>query len=260
MPDPEQPSDGASGNIPPPRAFDTFRGPPPDLQGRRVGLVVVDLQVGSTHPDYGWLKFHRERGRAAEVAGYVERLETLVFPNVQQLLEGFRRSEHRVIYLTVVSEMADHSDRSPAYQRNAARFKAEGLPIPYAVAHTYEATVREEVAPQAGEPVINKVTASGFNSSNLSALVRNGKLDVLVFVGVATNFCVESTLRDAADLGYDCILVEDACAAVDDYSHQTGIASMRPFAQVTSTAAMLSALEATAKAEAVAVPVRAESR
>jgi len=260
MPDHEQPSDGANSGIAPALAFDNFRGPPPDLHGQRVGLVVVDLQVGSTHPDYGWLKFHRERGRSAEVAGYVERLETLVFPNVQQLLEGFRRSEHRVIYLTVVSEMADHSDRSPAYQRNAARFKAEGLPIPYAVAHTYGATVREEIAPQEGEPVINKVTASGFNSSNFPALVRNGKLDVLVFVGVATNFCVESTLRDAADLGYDCILVEDACAAVDDFSHQTGIASMRPFAQITSTASMLAALEAAATAEAIAVPVRAESR
>ncbi len=240
--------------IPPVRPFDGFRGPPPELAGRRVALIVVDLQYGSTHPDYGWLRFHRERGRASEVEGYVRRLETLVFPNVRVLLDGFRRTGAAVVYLTVVSEMPDHSDRTPAYQRNAKRWIAEGLPIPYAVAHTFEAQVREEIAPQPGEPVINKVTASGFNSSNLAALVRNGGFDVLAFVGVATNFCVESTLRDAADLGYDCILVEDACAAVDDASHLTGLASMQPFAQITTTASLLAALDAAAGAEAVPVP------
>jgi biuret amidohydrolase len=235
------------------RAFDNFRGPPPELAGRRVGLIVVDLQVGSTHPEYGWLKFHRERGRGDEVAGYVRRLETTVFPNVRRLLDGFRQAGQTVVYLTVVSEMTDHSDRTPAYQRNVARWNMEGLPIPYAVANTYEATVREEVAPLPGEPVLNKVTASGFNSSNLSALVRNRKLDVLVFVGVATNFCVECTLRDAADLGHDCILVEDACAAVDEATHQLGVASMRPFAQVTTTDAMIAALDALSGAQAVPV-------
>lgn len=118
---PAAPSAAPTVDITAPRAFDAFRGPPPDLGDRRVGLIVVDLQVGSTHPDDGWLKFHRERGRGEEVAGYVRRLETTVFPNVSKLLDGFRRAGQTVAYLTVVSEMTDHSDRSPAYQRNVAR-------------------------------------------------------------------------------------------------------------------------------------------
>jgi biuret amidohydrolase len=226
------------------RPFDDFRGPPLDLDGRRVALVVVDLQYGSTHPEFGWLAFHRERGQPEVVAEYVRRIDALVLPNVGLLLDAFRRTERAVVYLTVVSEMPDHSDRTPAYQRNARRWASEGLPIPYAVAGTRAAVVRDEIAPRPGEPVIGKVTASGFNSSNLAAHVRNRRLDTLVFAGVATNFCVESTLRDAADLGYDCILVEDACAAVTEEAHRIGVASMRPFAQIATTAALVAALEA----------------
>jgi nicotinamidase-related amidase len=216
------------------------------MQGLRRGfaaLVAVDLVYGSTHPDYGWLRFHRERDRGEEIDRYARRVDTVVLPNVRALLNGFRRAKLPIVYLTVASETPDHSDRSPAYRRNAARWAAEGLPIPYAVVGSRAAQVRDEIAPEPNEPVLNKVTASGFNSSSLRTLLGNWDVDLLVFVGVATNFCVESTLRDAADLGYDCILVEDACAAVDDATHEAGVVSMRPFAEIEGTAALVEALD-----------------
>jgi nicotinamidase-related amidase len=95
--------------------------------------------------------------------------------------------------------------------------------------------VREEVGPLVGEPVLVKNTASGFNSSNLGQVLRNWGVETLVFTGVATNFCVECTLRDASDLGFDCILIEDACAAVNASTHELGVESVRPFAQVVTT-------------------------
>jgi biuret amidohydrolase len=241
----------ANGASDAPTPFDSYRGPPPELSGRRAALVVVDLQYGSTHPDYGWVRFHTERGEGARMARYLERLEQLVFPNTSRLLEAFRRSGRPVVYLTVVAETSDYSDLRPAYRRRADRWREQGLPIPYSVAGSREAQVRDEVAPLSGEPVLRKVTASGFNSSNLRALLANWGVDFLVFVGVATNYCVESTLRDAADLGFDCLLVEDACATTDEEIHRLGVESMRPFAQIVTTAEAVAALDA---AEAVSVP------
>lgn len=123
----------------------------------------------------------------------------------------------------------------PPYRRNAARLLELGLTVPYAVAGTQDAVVREEVGPLVGEPVLVKNTASGFNSSNLGQVLRNWGVETLVFTGVATNFCVECTLRDASDLGFDCILIEDACAAVNASTHELGVESVRPFAQVVTT-------------------------
>ena len=79
------------------REFDSFREPPPSLAGRQLALVLVDLQYGSTHPDYGWVRFHRQRGQGATMEGYLQRLETTLFPNVRALLEAFRRAGERIV-------------------------------------------------------------------------------------------------------------------------------------------------------------------
>ena len=133
-----------------PRRFDSYRGPPPELAGRRAALVVVDLQYGSTHPDCGWVRFHRERGEGERMERYVERLDRLVFPNVQRLLEAFRQSARPIVYLTIAAEMPDYSDLRPAYRRNVERWRAEGAANPVLRGRLAQAQVRDEIAPRAG--------------------------------------------------------------------------------------------------------------
>lgn len=73
------------------------------------------------------------------------------------------------------------------------------------------------VAPFAPAPsefvVSGRLGASGFAASNLDGLLRNQGIDTLLLAGFALHVCVESTLRQAHDLGYRALLVEDACAA-----------------------------------------------
>lgn len=61
--------------------------------------------------------------------------------------------------------------------------------------------------------VTGRVGASGFTGSNLDAYLRNNKIENLYLAGYATHVCVESTLRDAHDKGYNTILISDATAA-----------------------------------------------
>lgn len=72
----------------------------------------------------------------------------------------------------------------------------------------------ESVKPVEGEFVVTgRVGSSGFTGSNLDAYLRNNKVDNLYLVGYATHVCVESTLRDAHDKGYNTYMISDATAA-----------------------------------------------
>ena len=72
----------------------------------------------------------------------------------------------------------------------------------------------EGFEPAAGDLVVKgRLGASAFAGSNLDALLRNRRIDTLLIAGFALHVCVESTLRQAHDLGYRAIVLEDACAA-----------------------------------------------
>ena len=67
--------------------------------------------------------------------------------------------------------------------------------------------------------VFDKNTSSVFNSTNIDQILRNMGIESLVITGGTTNSCVETTARDAYDLGYDCILVDDGCLARSQDRH-----------------------------------------
>lgn len=72
----------------------------------------------------------------------------------------------------------------------------------------------EPFVPQSDEFVVQgRVGGSGFAGSNLDAYLRNQNIDTIYLVGFALHVCVESTLRHGHDLGYNVIVLEDACAA-----------------------------------------------
>jgi nicotinamidase-related amidase len=71
----------------------------------------------------------------------------------------------------------------------------------------------DELAPAAGEIVIDKPGYSAFVNTDLEQQLRARGIQTLILTGVSTEVCVSSTLRSAVDLGYRCITVRDACAS-----------------------------------------------
>lgn len=80
--------------------------------------------------------------------------------------------------------------------------------------------VHASLAPRDGEPVILKRRVSAFAGSDLDVLLRGAGADTLVLAGLATSGVVLSTLRQAADLDYRLVVLEDACADRDDEVHR----------------------------------------
>ncbi len=90
-------------------------------------------------------------------------------------------------------------------------FRAQNLPVIH-IQHAGGVPIHKNVAPIAGEKVITKKEANGFNGTDLLNYLVTRKIKRLVICGMQTQMCVEATTRAAYDLGFKCIVVEDACA------------------------------------------------
>ncbi len=149
--------------------------------------------------------------------------QTEVLGKTGRLLEATRGAGVKVIYV-VVQFRPGH----PEVPRTGQLF--QGLVEHNAlVEDTWGATIHPAVAPQAGEVVVTKRGVSAFAASDLSALLRTAGINTLLLTGVATNFVVEGTAREAADRGYDVMIVQDCCASMSLEAHEVALKTALPF-------------------------------
>jgi nicotinamidase-related amidase len=186
-------------------------------------LLIIDMQY-YLHPDYGVGKVIKER--FPDVAHYfIPRLKEIVVPNIGRLQEFFRRNSMRIVFTTIGPELPDGSDMIRR-RRNRDSHAVKDLGAPHLFPKdAKEHEILQELSPRPGELVINKNCSSPFNCGGIDQILRNMGVESLIVTGLSTDACVVTTARDAADRGYNCIIVEDACAAFDPLSHEAELFS-----------------------------------
>ncbi len=215
-----------------------------EIEWTRTALIVVDYQNYSSNPDVGLVKMLAEQ--FPEIAGYYKpRLAEIAIPNTRRLIEAFRAAEREVIYTRHGALLPDGRDMILRRQRrDIDAMEATDRPHLWSRG-SFEHDIIEPLAPLAGELVIDKNASSAFNGSAIDQLLRNMGVDTLIVTGMATDMCVETTSRDAADRGYNVVLVEDATATFVEEHHQAALSSLaRVYGQVWDTQGVISALEA----------------
>ncbi|HZB91639.1 MAG TPA: isochorismatase family cysteine hydrolase [Stellaceae bacterium] len=166
-----------------------------------LALLVIDMQRDFIEPG----------GFGSSLGNDVARLAAIV-PGVARLVDGFRRAGVRVIH-TKEAHRPDLSDCPPAKRRRGEASRRIGDPGPMGRLLIDGEPGNDFVpalAPAPGETVIAKPGKGAFYATPLDALLQAQHLTHLAVCGVTTEVCVQTTLREANDRGYDCILVEDA--------------------------------------------------
>jgi len=212
-----------------------------ELDPARTCLVVVDLMYATGARTAGLGKLLADEGRLHEAEYRFLRIDELVVPNTRRILDWAREHGMRRVFLTYGSEVSDYSDLG-AQMYDLCRSTSNRL-------GTREHEILDELKPRSDERVINKITPSAFTSSPIELILRTYGVEDLLFTGVSTNMCVEGTMRDAADRGFGCVLVEDACGADSQEYHDAAcLVLQRLYGHVLSTDEVLERLAARARA------------
>lgn len=216
---------------------------PLTLDPRATALLIIDMQEYFLNPASPFSRAY-ERIVPGVLGHFQERGRGVVEPSLRRLLDHFRAHKLRIVYTTVASELPDGGDLMPIFQqRNATARAAEG---DAAIPPRTDAWARivSVLEPRPDELVVNKTTYGTFNSTGLDHALRSLGIASLVIGGVVTNVCVETTARDAADRGYDVVLLDDGCAAFSPEIHEATLLSFQgPFGRVRKTDEVLALLD-----------------
>jgi len=167
----------------------------------RTALVVIDMQRDFVEPG----------GFGASLGNDVTRLHAAIDP-IAQLLQAWRQRKWPVLH-TRECHRPDLSDCPPAKRHRGNPSQRIGDPGPMGrllVAGEPGADIIPALAPATGEWVVDKPGKGMFWGTGLHEKLQDVGITHLVFTGVTTEVCVQTSMREANDRGYECLIVEDA--------------------------------------------------
>lgn len=174
---------------------------PFEFEPRTTALIVIDMQRDFIEPG----------GFGESLGNDVSRLAAIV-PTVARLIAGCRAAGVTVIY-TKECHRPDLSDCPPSKRSRGnprTRIGDVGPMGRLLIAGEPGTDIIEALVPVEGERVIEKPGKGAFYRTDLDAVLVALGVRALLIAGVTTEVCVQSTMREANDRGYDCLLVEDA--------------------------------------------------
>ena len=153
------------------------------------GLVIIDMDYRDVSRNHGAGADAKRVGADEEFEYYFSRVENLVAPNIKRMQEVCRENGVELIFVRISSLVKDLRDMAPIYKRLKI-----GDP-----AGSRETEILDDLKPLPNEVVVTKMCSGAFNGSNIDHILNNMGIKNLIFCGVNTNYCVETSVSSAGD-------------------------------------------------------------
>ena len=213
-----------------------------DLDPARASLVIIDMQRDFLEPG----------GFGAALGNDVSLLRRTIAPT-RSLLKHVRAAGLAIIH-TREGHRPDLADLPPAKKVRGKLVAGIGDPGPMGrilVRGEPGHDIIPELYPLPGEPVVDKPGKGAFFATDLDAMLKNRGVAQLIVCGVTTEVCVNTTVREANDRGYDCLVVADCVGSYFPEFQEMGLRMIKAqggiFGWVAPSEAVIEALQTSAR-------------
>jgi len=181
-------------------------------------LIVIDVQNGfvSKGGSYDLLKMDTSNYRA-------------VIPVIKELIEISRAAGIPVFYTQAVRESSGIDLLTKTHKILPKSREERIMRKPICVRGTWDAGIVDDIKPAARDHIVIKRRDSAFHDTEINVWLKSLGIDTLIFSGIDTSICVETSLREAFNIGYDIILISDATASSNTKHYESTLDNVRGY-------------------------------
>lgn len=188
------------------------------FDSKNTALIVVDMQYD----------FLSDQGYFASLGEDITHVRGCIQPNIEVL-----QAARKLGFMTIFTRESHRSQLVDLAANKNIRARGTGAAIGsrgplgrFLVRGEKGCDIIEELYPTENEIVVDKPGNGAFYATDLDHILRVNHIKHLVITGITTDVCVSSTLREANDRGFDCLVIEDCCGAATPEAHQAVFDSM----------------------------------
>jgi ureidoacrylate peracid hydrolase len=181
-------------------------------------LIVIDVQNGFV-----------SKGGSYNLLGMDTSQYERIIPRIRELITKCRNAAIPVFYTQAVRESSGIDLLTRTHQILPKAREERIMKKPICVRGTWDAEIVDDIKPLGDDHIVIKRRDSAFHDTEIGVWLRSLGVDTLIFCGIDTSICVETSLREAFNIGYDVVLISDATASSNRKHYESTLENVKGY-------------------------------